>query len=114
MSDPKRPEEPGKGKPGGGQQTVLERDPKLKRPKLWRVILHNDDYTTMEFVVWVLQVVFHKDESAANHLMLAIHHKGHGVAGVYTRDVAETKAAQVMELAEENGMPLQCTTEPDE
>ena len=114
MSDPKRPDEPGTKDPGGGRQTVLEREPKVQRPKLWRVILHNDDYTTMEFVVWVLQVVFHKDEAAANHLMLTIHHKGQGVAGVYTRDIAETKATQALELAEEHEMPLQCTTEPDE
>lgn len=114
MSEPKRPQDPGPNDPAGGRQVVLEREPKTKRPKLYRVLLHNDDYTTMEFVVWVLQYVFHKDEAAANHLMLAIHHKGKGVAGVFTRDIAESKATHVMELAEENGMPLQCTTEPDE
>ena len=81
---------------------------------MYRVLLHNDDYTTMEFVIWVLQEVFHKTESQATHLMLTIHHKGLGVAGVYTRDLAETKVAQVTEFAREHGMPLMTTTEPDE
>jgi len=81
---------------------------------MYRVLLHNDDYTTMEFVIWVLQEVFHKTESQATHLMLTIHHKGMGVAGVYTRDLAETKVAQVTEFAREHGMPLLTTTEPDE
>jgi len=100
--------------PGGGNETVLERKPKTKKPKMYRVLLHNDDYTTMEFVIWVLQEVFHKTESQATHLMLTIHHKGMGVAGVYTRDLAETKVAQVTEFAREHGMPLLTTTEPDE
>jgi len=111
MTDPKRPSKP--DDPGRGAERVLERPPETRRPPMYRCILHNDDYTTMEFVVWVLQVVFHKSESEATHLMLAIHHKGQGVAGVFTRDIAETKAAQAMSLAEENGMPLQCSVEPD-
>ena len=100
--------------PGRGTETVLDRKPKTTRPPMWRVLLHNDDYTTMEFVVWVLRQVFHKSEAEATHLMLTIHHKGKGVGGVFTRDIAETKAAQVAALAEENGMPLMCTTEPDD
>ncbi len=100
--------------PGGGNETVLERKAKTKKPKMYRVLLHNDDYTTMEFVIWVLQEVFHKTESQATHLMLTIHHKGLGVAGVYTRDLAESKVAQVTEFAREHGMPLLTTTEPDE
>ena len=95
-------------------KTVLERKAKTKKPKMYRVLLHNDDYTTMEFVIWVLQEVFHKTESQATHLMLTIHHKGLGVAGVYTRDLAESKVAQVTEFAREHGMPLLVTTEPDE
>ncbi len=98
----------------GGSQTVLERKPKTKKPRLYKVLLHNDDYTTMEFVVWVLAQVFRKSEAEATHLMLQIHHKGAGVAGVFTRDIAETKATQVTHLAEEHRMPLMCTTEPEE
>ncbi|MFT7579993.1 MAG: ATP-dependent Clp protease adaptor protein ClpS [Myxococcota bacterium] len=110
MANPERPETPD----DGGRQTVLERQPKTKKPKLYRVLFHNDDYTTMEFVEWVLQVVFHKSDAESRHLMLAIHHKGFGVAGVFTRDVAESKAQQALDLADEHGMPLQVTTEPDE
>ena len=102
-----------KQKQDGGTQAILERKPKLDEPRKHRVLLHNDDYTTMEFVVWVLQEVFHATPGAATHLMLTIHRKGMGVAGVYTRDIAETKAAKVLELASEHGMPLLCTTEPD-
>jgi ATP-dependent Clp protease adaptor protein ClpS len=86
---------------------------KKKRPKLWKVLLHNDDYTTMEFVVEVLMELFHKDETEAAAIMLNVHLKGIGVAGVYTRDVAETKVAQVMAKAEERGMPLLVTAEPE-
>ena len=106
----------GGGKPDshkGGTQAILERKPKVEKPRKYRVLLHNDDYTTMEFVVWVLQEVFHVTSGAATHLMLTIHRKGVGVAGVYTRDIAETKAAKVQELAAEHGMPLLCTTEPE-
>ena len=108
MADPNNPDG---GKPG--DQTVIERAPKIQKPKMWKVVLHNDDYTTMEFVVWVLQLVFQKSQDESLSLMLAIHQTGRGVAGTFTRDVAETKATQVMELAEANGMPLLCTTEPD-
>ncbi len=100
--------------PGGGTETVLDRKPKTKRPKMYRVLLHNDDYTTMEFVIWILQSVFHKSSGEATHLMLTIHHKGMGVAGVYQRDLAETKVKQVSDLAQEHGMPLMCSSEPDE
>ena len=77
------------------------------------MIFHNDDYTTQEFVVYVLQRFFHKSETEARHIMLTVHHKGAAVAGVYTKDVAETKAQQVMVAARENGMPLLLTTEPE-
>jgi ATP-dependent Clp protease adaptor protein ClpS len=95
------------------RETVLEREPTTKKPAMFRVLLHNDDYTTMEFVVLVLQSVFRKSDTAATHLMLTIHHKGAGMAGVFTKDIAETKAQEVLDLAEEHGMPLLCTTEPD-
>lgn len=112
MSDTKKP---GKDEPGkGGGQTVLDRKPKTKKPRMFRVLLHNDDYTTMEFVVWVLQRVFHKSDTEATALMLSIHHKGYGIAGVFTKDIAETKVAQTLSLANENSMPLLCTMEPED
>ena len=107
-------DKPKTSEPRRGNQTVLDRKPETKRPVMYRVILHNDDYTTMDFVVWVLRKVFHKSETSATALMLNIHHKGMGIAGVYTRDIAETKVAQVTHLAQEHGMPLLCTCEPDE
>lgn len=80
---------------------------------MYRVLLHNDDYSTMEFVVWLLEQVFRKSATEARQLMLMIHHKGKGIAGVYTRDIAETKVSQVGAIADEHGMPLLCTMEPD-
>jgi ATP-dependent Clp protease adaptor protein ClpS len=111
LSGDKRPEWEG---PGGGREAVLDRKLKTQKPPMYRVLLHNDDYTTMEFVILVLQGVFRKSETAATHLMLTIHHKGAGVAGVYTKDIAETRVQQTLALAEEHGMPLMCTTELDE
>ena len=83
--------------------------PKVERPKLYEVLLHNDDYTTQEFVVYVLMKFFHHDETTAMQIMLHVHTKGIGVAGVYTFDVAETKANQVMRFSREHEMPLQCS-----
>ena len=94
-----------------GLQTV-ER-PKVKRPPLFKVLLHNDDYTTMEFVVEILVRFFHKDVTEATQVMLHVHTKGMGVAGVYSRDIAETKVAQVTGYARESGMPLKLTLEPE-
>lgn len=97
------------------EDSAVKTDPKKKTEKVrrWKVILHNDDYTTMEFVVEVLQRYFHKTETEAMHIMLTVHKMGAAVAGVYTRDVAETKAAEVMEYARDSGMPLLVTTEPE-
>lgn len=86
---------------------------RVKQPGKYKVILLNDDYTTMEFVVWVLQNVFHHSSASATRVMLHIHNQGTGVAGIYTRDVAETRVAQVHRLAKELGHPLQCTMEPE-
>ncbi len=86
---------------------------KLEKARRFKVILHNDDYTTMEFVVRVLTKFFFKSETEATQIMLSVHHKGHGVAGIYPRDVAETKVVQVMDYAKENGMPLMLTAEPE-
>ncbi|GGK93713.1 ATP-dependent Clp protease adapter ClpS [Deinococcus radiotolerans] len=84
-----------------------------QRPRLFRVLLLNDDYTPMEFVVMVLRRYFRKAEQEAELIMLAVHHKGQGVAGVYTRDVAETKVAQVMNHARRDGHPLRVVAEPE-
>ena len=78
----------------------------------YQVVLHNDDYTTMEFVVAILMKHFHKPPAEALHIMLLVHHKGAGIAGVYTRDVAETKVAEVLDEARQEGMPLLLTVEP--
>jgi ATP-dependent Clp protease adaptor protein ClpS len=98
---------------GEGEDVDLEDAPVSSIPRRYKVIFHNDDYTTQEFVVFVLERFFHKTETEARHIMLTVHHKGAAVAGVYTRDVAETKAQQVMDAARENGMPLLLTTEPE-
>ncbi len=99
-----------------GGQTVLERKTrqKLQRPRLWKVLLHNDDYTTMEFVVLILMSIFHHNENDAMAIMLHVHRHGIGVAGVYTREIAETKVAEVTKAAEEAEFPLLCTMEPDD
>src|SRR5215218_735283 len=86
---------------------------KVEKARRFRVLFHNDDYTTMEFVIRVLMKFFHKSETEATQIMLSVHHKGHGVVGVFTRDVAETKASQVMDYAKEHGHPLRCTAEPE-
>jgi len=97
--------------PQGDLGVATERKPKLARPPLYKVLLHNDDYTTMEFVVMVLQGIFDKPHAEAVQIMLHIHKRGIGVAGVYTYEIAETKVAQVHALAEENDYPLKCTLE---
>ena len=83
--------------------------PKVERPKLYEVLLHNDDYTTQEFVVYVLMKFFQHDDTTATQIMLHVHTKGIGVAGVFTYDIAETKANQVVRFAREHEMPLQCS-----
>jgi ATP-dependent Clp protease adaptor protein ClpS len=100
--------------PERDEEFAVEERRKTKRPRRWRVILHNDDYTTMEFVVHVLIEHFHKSAAEATHVMLQVHRKGVGVAGVYSREVAETKVAEVTDEARANGMPLKLTAEPDE
>lgn len=87
--------------------------PKLKRPPLYRVLLLNDDYTTMEFVIDVLTQIFNHDEEKAAQIMLHVHQKGAGICGVYTREIAETKVEQVAQYARSEKHPLQCTMEPD-
>lgn len=87
---------------------------KTQPPKMYRVLLHNDDYTTREFVVEVLKSVFHKSEVESVAIMLKVHHNGVGVAGVYTKEIAETKARTVEHLARNNGYPLRLSIEPED
>lgn len=90
---------------------VTETEKKLKRPVMYKVLLHNDDYTTKEFVVHILQGVFYKPEAEAVQIMLHVHRKGIGVAGIYTYEVAETKVGLVEELARKYEYPLKCSME---
>lgn len=87
-------------------------EPKLKEPPRFSVLLHNDDYTTMEFVVEILQRFFQKTGEAATQIMLKIHHSGKAVAGIYSFDIAETKVTQVHEYSRSKGFPLKCSIEP--
>jgi ATP-dependent Clp protease adaptor protein ClpS len=100
--------------PDSGTATQTRTAQRLKRPPLYRVLLHNDNYTTRDFVVAVLKEVFHKSESDAVAIMLRVHNHGTGVAGVYTYDVAETKVHTVEKLAKEHEFPLRLSLEPDE
>ena len=94
-------------------ELTVEKKRKVKRPRRYKVLLHNDDFTTMDFVVAVLVRHFRRSEAEATHVMLQVHHKGAGVAGVYPKDVAETKVAEVTEDARAHGMPLLVTCEPE-
>ena len=96
-----------------GDVAVAEVKPKLKKPTLYRVILVNDDYTPMEFVVLVLQRFFHKEREEAVQIMLNVHTRGSGVCGVFTAEIAETKVRQVLSFSRDNKHPLQCTMEPE-
>jgi len=84
---------------------------KVKEPPLYKVIMHNDDYTSMEFVVLLLEKVFHKSTAEATRIMLNIHQQGLGIAGVYLKEIAETKVAIVHDLAQKNEYPLKCSIE---
>lgn len=90
---------------------VQESPPQLKRPPMYKVIMHNDDYTPMEFVVHILEAFFGMNREKATHVMLTVHTQGKAVCGIYTRDVAETKVAQVNQFAEDNEHPLLCEIE---
>ncbi len=92
---------------------VQEVKPALKKPALYKVILLNDDFTPMEFVVVVVERFFYKNREEATRIMLHVHQKGIGVCGLYTREIAETKVRQVMLFASQNQHPLQCTLEPE-
>ncbi|HNX31150.1 MAG TPA: ATP-dependent Clp protease adaptor ClpS [Holophaga sp.] len=99
--------------PRSGAATKTRARPRLQTPSLWKVILHNDDYTTQEFVVWILETVFRKPEAEAVRIMLDVHKRGKGIAGIYPYDIADTKVAQVKAAAEQQEFPLLCTLEPE-
>ena len=99
---------------GEGKTGIITRTrPKTQRPSLYKVLILNDDYTPMEFVVHVLERFFNKGREEATRIMLHVHHKGVGICGVYTYEVAETKVTQVMDFARQHGHPLQCTMEKE-
>ncbi len=105
---------PQKHDPDSNVATEVAPQQKLKRPTLYKVLLHNDHYTTREFVVAVLKEVFHRSETDAVQIMLHVHYNGIGVAGVYTYEVAETKVKVVEAAAKDNGFPLRLSMEPEE
>lgn len=96
---------------GPGTAVITKTKPQTKRPNLYRVLLLNDDYTPMEFVVHVLERFFNKDREAATRIMLHVHHHGIGECGIFTYEVAETKVTQVMDFARKHQHPLQCIME---
>lgn len=114
-SPPSQPPAPQIQRPADGDSVVLERrTQRTQPPQMYQVVLLNDDYTPMEFVVIVIQEFFSKDRETATQIMLKIHLDGKGICGVYSRDVAATKVDQVLEAAHKAGHPLQCVSEPVE
>ena len=93
------------------EAVITESETRLKKPPLYKVLLHNDDFTTMEFVVYILQTVFQLGETEAVAVMLQVHVEGVGVGGIYPYEIAEMKASKVMSLAQANEFPLLCTIE---
>ncbi len=118
MAGPPAPGAPGGGAPGQGDgisyDLATETRVRTKKPSLYRVLLLNDDYTPMEFVVFVLERFFNRSREQATRIMLHVHQKGVGLCGVYTYEVAETKVAQVLDLARRHEHPLQCVMEKDD
>ncbi len=111
---PRPPRGPGNGNDQDGRTGLVTKTrPKTKKPSLYKVLLLNDDYTPMEFVIHVLEKYFSKGREEATRIMLHVHQKGVGVCGVFTYEVAETKVTQVMDVARQNGHPLQCTMEKE-
>lgn len=98
---------------GSDGEVITEIREKVQRPKFYKVLLHNDDYTTMEFVLYVLQKFFGKQPEEAQRIMLKVHNEGVGVCGIYTYEIAETKVDQVKRAAVQNGHPLQCSLEEE-
>jgi len=98
--------------PRDDSELLEEIEQETKEPDMYKVVLHNDDYTTREFVVEVIQVVFHKPAIEATRIMMNVHKSGKGVVGVYTWDIAQTKVFQVRQMAKAREFPLKCTVEP--
>lgn len=94
-----------------GTATVTKK--KTQKPKKYKVLLHNDDYTTMEFVIFILQSVFHKSYEESQGIMLEVHQQGRGICGIYTYEIAESKSKKVERLARDNSFPLLCTIEQE-
>lgn len=107
------PEKRGDNPDDGQTGVILETRTKTKKPSMYKVVLLNDDFTPMEFVIHVLQAFFQKSLEEATTIMLHVHQNGVGICGVYTFEVAETKVSEVMDLARHHGHPLQCTMEKD-
>jgi ATP-dependent Clp protease adaptor protein ClpS len=107
---PKEPADPGHKR---HEETIVKERTKPVVPRRYKVLFHNDDFTTMEFVVECLMTFFRKTPTEATHIMLTVHKSGNATAGVYTREVAETKVAETMDYAKKNGMPLLLTAEPE-
>lgn len=116
LSDPEGPQGPTGpgGDDDGGLGIATKTRVRTKKPSMYRVLILNDDYTPMEFVVLILERFFNKSREQATRIMLHVHQKGVGVCGVYTYEVAETKVAQVMDMARRNEHPLQCTMEKED
>ncbi len=98
----------------GETSVITKTKPKTQRPPMYKVLLLNDDYTPMEFVVYILERFFNRSREQATRIMLHVHQKGVGLCGVYTYEVAETKVAQVLDLAKRHEHPLQCVMEKDD
>jgi ATP-dependent Clp protease adaptor protein ClpS len=102
-----------RGEEGPGTGVIVKPKPKTKKPSMYKVLMLNDDYTPMEFVVHILERFFAKNRQEATRIMLHVHRRGVGICGVYTYEVAETKVTQVMDFARQHQHPLQCTLEKD-
>ena len=116
---PQNPDDGGNDMDNGGTENekesglLLKPKPKTKKPSMYKVLLLNDDYTPMEFVVHVLEKFFSKNRQESTDIMLHVHRRGVGICGIFTYEVAETKVAQVMDFARANEQPLQCTMEKE-
>lgn len=99
--------------PGAGEGVRTKTRPKTERPRRYKVLLHNDDYTTMDFVVHILRGVFGKSPEEAVRIMMSVHRRGIGLCGIYPYQIAETKADTVHQLAQEEGFPLRCSLEQE-
>ena len=111
--EPKMSDNGKRGEEGPGTGVVVKAKPKTKKPSMYKVLMLNDDYTPMEFVVHILERFFNKNRQEATRIMLHVHRRGVGICGVYTYEVAETKVTQVMDFARQHQHPLQCTLEKD-